>query len=144
MGTLSNLTACRRDRSCERTSATAEDEATRRLLNWPTPPRAIFAAADQLGIGALKAIHQAGLRCPEDIAIVSYDGTTESEYCWPPLTVAQQPIQAMAKAAVQLVPRTQLKRRLPAIPNRAHHHDRVVLLPDSGTIYQRSLGELLR
>ena len=78
-------------------------EATRRLLNWPTPPRAIFAAADQLGIGALKAIRRAGLRCPEDIAVVSYDGTTESEYCWPPLTVARQPIQAMAEAAVAAV-----------------------------------------
>jgi LacI family transcriptional regulator len=34
---------------------------------------------------------------------VSYDGTTESEYCWPPLTVARQPIHAMAEAAVLAV-----------------------------------------
>jgi DNA-binding LacI/PurR family transcriptional regulator len=43
------------------------------------------------------------LSCPDDIAVVSYDGTTESEYCWPPLTVARQPIQAMAEAAVSAV-----------------------------------------
>ena len=78
-------------------------EAAQRLLSWPARPTAIFAASDQICTGALKAIREAGLRCPEDIAIVSYDGTTESDYCWPPLTVARQPIQAMAEAAVAAV-----------------------------------------
>jgi LacI family transcriptional regulator len=78
-------------------------EAAMRLLNWPTRPSAIFAASDQLCTGTLKAIREAGLRCPDDIAVVSFDGTTESEYCWPPLTVARQPIQAMADAAVSAV-----------------------------------------
>ena len=78
-------------------------EAALRLLNWPTRPSAIFAASDELCTGTLKAIREAGLRCPDDIAVVSYDGTTESEYCWPPLTVARQPIQAMAEAAVSAV-----------------------------------------
>jgi LacI family transcriptional regulator len=78
-------------------------EGARQLLSWPTRPSAIFAASDQLCFGALKAIREAGLRCPDDIAIVSYDGTTESEYCWPPVTVAQQPIQVMADAAIKAV-----------------------------------------
>ena len=78
-------------------------EAAVQLLSWLTRPIAIFAASDQLSIGALKAIREAGLRCPDDIAVVSYDGTSESEYCWPPLTVARQPIQAMAEAAVSMV-----------------------------------------
>jgi LacI family transcriptional regulator len=78
-------------------------EAAVQLLSWPTRPSAIFAASDQLCVGALKAIREAGLQCPEDIAVVSYDGTTESEYCWPPLTVARQPIQAMADAAISAV-----------------------------------------
>ena len=78
-------------------------EAAVQLLNWQTRPSAIFAASDQLCTGALKAIREAGLRCPDDIAVVSYDGTSESEYCWPPLTVARQPIQAMAEAAVSTV-----------------------------------------
>lgn len=78
-------------------------QAAVQLLNWPTRPSAIFAASDQLCTGTLKAIREAGLRCPDDIAVVSFDGTTESEYCWPPLTVARQPIQAMAEAAVSAV-----------------------------------------
>jgi LacI family transcriptional regulator len=78
-------------------------EAAVRLLNWPTQPSAIFAASDQLCTGALRAIREAGLRCPDDIAVVSFDGTPEAEYCWPPLTVARQPIQTMAEAAVSAV-----------------------------------------
>jgi LacI family transcriptional regulator len=78
-------------------------EAAMQLLSWPTRPNAIFAASDELSTGALKAIREAGLRCPDDIAIVSYDGTMESEYCSPPLTVARQPIWAMAEAAVSAV-----------------------------------------
>jgi LacI family transcriptional regulator, galactose operon repressor len=78
-------------------------KAAKRLLNWPTRPSAIFAASDQLCTGALRAIREAGLRCPDDIAVVSFDGTSEAEYCWPPLTVARQPIQAMAEAAVSAV-----------------------------------------
>jgi LacI family transcriptional regulator, galactose operon repressor len=78
-------------------------EAAVQLLNWPIRPHAIFAASDQLCTGALKAIREAGLRCPDDIAVVSFDGTSESEYCWPPLTVARQPIQTMAEAAVSMV-----------------------------------------
>jgi len=78
-------------------------EAAVQLLSWPTRPKAIFAASDELATGALKAIREAGLHCPEDIAIVSYDGTMESEYCSPPLTVARQPIWAMAEAAVSAV-----------------------------------------
>jgi LacI family transcriptional regulator len=78
-------------------------EAAVQFLSWRTRPSAIFTASDQLGIGALKAIREAGLRCPDDIAVVSYDGTSESEYCWPSLTVARQPIQPMAEAAVSMV-----------------------------------------
>ena len=38
-----------------------------------------------------------------DLAVISFDGTKESEFCWPPLTVVAQPIQQMARTAVQLV-----------------------------------------
>ena len=35
--------------------------------------------------------------------MVAYDGTSESEYCWPPLTSARQLIREMAEAAVRVV-----------------------------------------
>lgn len=66
-------------------------------------PRAIFTSSDQQAIGLLRAIREGGLRVPEDIALVSFDGTSESEYCWPPLTVIRQPIWAMAVRAVETI-----------------------------------------
>ncbi len=73
------------------------------LLALDPRPEAIFATSDQLAIGLLRAIHEQGLRIPEDVAVVAFDGTMESEYCWPPLTVARQPLAQMAAAAMDLV-----------------------------------------
>ena len=42
-----------------------------------------------------------GIRVPDEVAVVAFDGTQESEYCWPPLTSARQPVKEMAEAAVQ-------------------------------------------
>lgn len=78
-------------------------EAAAEILSWSTRPNAIFVASDQQASGAVSAIWRAGLRCPEDIAIVAFDGTSESEYCWPPLTVVRQSIKEMAEAAVAAV-----------------------------------------
>ena len=73
------------------------------LLAMNPRPDAIFASSDQQAIGLLRAIHEQGLRIPDDVAVVSFDGTVESEYCWPPLTVARQPIARMAAAVIDLV-----------------------------------------
>ena len=66
-------------------------------------PDALFAISDIQAIGILRALHEAGVRVPEDVAIVSFDGTSESEYSWPALTVVRQPIADMATAAVAAV-----------------------------------------
>lgn len=74
-------------------------DISRRLFEGPRPPRAILASSDLQAIGLTRAIHERGSD-PEDVALVSFDGTIESEFCWPPLTVARQPIRAMADAAM--------------------------------------------
>ena len=43
------------------------------LLALPEPPTAVFAASDMMAFGALKAIRDAGLRCPDDVAVVGFD-----------------------------------------------------------------------
>lgn len=78
-------------------------EAALEVLGWTVPVRAIFAASDQQAGGVLSAIRGAGLRCPEDVAVVSFDGTTESQFTTPPLTVVRQPVREMAEAAVAAV-----------------------------------------
>lgn len=74
--------------------------AGQRLLASVNRPTAIFATSDMQGIGLLRAIHEAGLSVPGDIAIASFDGSADSEYSWPPLTTVEQPVVAMAEAAV--------------------------------------------
>jgi LacI family transcriptional regulator len=74
-----------------------------RLLSAASPPTAIFASSDLQAVGLLRAAHERGLRVPEDLAVIGFDGTEESEFSWPPLTVVAQPIQRMARAAIQLV-----------------------------------------
>jgi len=72
-------------------------------LSLRNPPTAIFASSDLQAVGLLRAAHERGLRVPEDLAVVAFDGTKESEFCWPPLTVVAQPIAEMARTAVRLV-----------------------------------------
>jgi LacI family transcriptional regulator len=78
-------------------------EGGRRLLSLRNPPSAIFASSDLQAVGLLRAAHERGLRVPKDLAVVGFDGTKESAFCWPPLTVVAQPTAEMARTAVRLV-----------------------------------------
>jgi LacI family transcriptional regulator len=73
------------------------------MLGWSTTPAAVFVSSDQQCVGVLRAIREAGLGCPDDVALVSFDGTEESEFSWPALTVSRQPVQEMAEAALSMV-----------------------------------------
>jgi LacI family transcriptional regulator len=88
-----------------RTDFSREDayQAIRGRLASPKPPTAIFASSDLEAIGALRAIHEAGLSIPGQVAVVSFDGTAESEFSWPQLTTVRQPVQEMAEAAVTAI-----------------------------------------
>jgi LacI family transcriptional regulator len=68
-------------------------------------PTAVFVLSDEMSIGFMNAVHRAGLRIPEDIAVVSFDGSSESTFSWPPLTTMRQPVREMAHAAVDLLTR---------------------------------------
>ena len=73
------------------------------LLQRADRPTAVVTSSDLQAIGLLRAAYQLGLRVPMDVALVSFDGTEETRYCWPALTTSRQPIEEMAEAAVQTV-----------------------------------------
>lgn len=75
--------------------------AGKRLLASAQRPTAIFASSDLQAVGLLRALHEAGLSVPGDIAVTSFDGSVEAEYSWPPLTTVEQPVREMAEAAVR-------------------------------------------
>jgi len=65
---------------------------------------AIFAADDESASGAMMAIREAGLRVPEDIAVVGFDDTLLASHLTPPLTTTHAPIEMAGRDAVdQLV-----------------------------------------
>ena len=64
-------------------------------------PTALFAASDLEAIGALRALHERHMRVPEDIALVSFDGSSETLYSNPQLTTLQQDTHTIAKLAVE-------------------------------------------
>ena len=80
--------------------------ATIELLRLSERPSAIFAANDLMAMGATAAIRGAGLRIPEDVAIVGFDDVPAARLVEPPLTtVAQYPERQGACAAELLMER---------------------------------------
>ncbi|WP_309066076.1 LacI family DNA-binding transcriptional regulator [Microbacterium sp.] len=71
-----------------------------RLVEGDRLPRAVLAASDQIAIGMLAAFGERGVRVPDDVAMVSFDGTVVADFVWPRLTTAVQPLQLMADTAV--------------------------------------------
>lgn len=76
-------------------------EATAKLLVLPNRPQAIFAMSDSIAIGAYQAIWKAGLRIPQDIAVIGYDNIELAQFLAPPLSTIHQPKARLAKNAIQ-------------------------------------------
>lgn len=64
---------------------------------------ALFIASDAIAIGCLAALREGGIRVPEDLAIVAFDGTKLSRYLPPGLTTMAQPIEQIAANAIRLL-----------------------------------------
>ena len=62
---------------------------------------AIVCGSDLMALGVVRAVRQAGLRVPEDVSVVGYDGALISGYTDPPLTTVRQDVGAMCEAAVR-------------------------------------------
>jgi LacI family transcriptional regulator len=67
------------------------------------PPTALFASNAMMGFGALKAIHELGLRCPEDVALAMFDDIPFGDVIQPRLTVVAQPAYDMGRVAAELL-----------------------------------------
>lgn len=78
-------------------------EGGHQLLGRPDRPTAVFASSDLQAVGLLRAARELGLRVPDDLAVVSFDGTKESPFASPALTVVAQDIEGIAERAVALV-----------------------------------------
>ena len=78
-------------------------EIFQNLLKLPQRPSAIFVANNQLTLGALYAFRACGLRCPEDVSLISFDDHDWAPLFNPPLTVVRQPTYQLGQTAVRLL-----------------------------------------
>ncbi len=76
-----------------------------RLLTLEQPPEAVFCASDMMALGAIRAVHAAGLRVPEDIAIVGFDDAAFASMMDPPLTTVRQDKAGLGAAACEALMR---------------------------------------
>lgn len=78
-------------------------EGTVQLLSLATPPTAIFAANDQMAMGAADAARVLEYQVPQDISIIGFDGIPETGLIHPALSTVQQPLHEMGRMAVQVL-----------------------------------------
>lgn len=82
-------------------SIEAGEAATRKLLELPDRPTAIFTGNDDQALGAYRAARSAGLRIPEDLSVIGFDDIPAAEWIEPGLTTIRQPVVQMAETAMR-------------------------------------------
>ena len=63
----------------------------------------MIGSSDTLAIGLIKAATKKGIRIPEDLCVVGFDDITVAKYIQPSLTTIRQPIEEMAKKAIEMI-----------------------------------------
>lgn len=78
--------------------------AYRQVSEWlqqERPFSAVFAHNDRMAIGTIRALHQAGLRVPDDVSVIGVDDLPLASYFDPPLTTVRQDMTEIGRAAAQ-------------------------------------------
>jgi LacI family transcriptional regulator len=73
------------------------------LLALPEQPTAIFAGNDEIAVGILKEARRRGIRVPEDLSLVGFDGTALAEDSVPALTSVAQPLHDMGRTSLRML-----------------------------------------
>ena len=71
--------------------------AAEAFLRMKKRPTGIFAACDESAIGFIKTVRSAGVRVPEDVSVIGFDGIDFSDYTEPTLTTFKQPLHEIGR-----------------------------------------------
>ena len=113
-----------------RFAAVSGQRAVRELLAAPRRelPDAIACGNDQMAIGAMRELRTAGIRVPEDIAVVGFDDMHLGALLTPPLTTVHQPMRQLGERACSML----LERIAnPALPHRAERLPTTLVIRES-------------
>ena len=78
-------------------------DAAADLLDSGRSFTALFAASDVMAIGAIRALHDRGLRVPEDVSVMGFDGLNLGSFMVPQLSSVKQPAREMVHRAVEML-----------------------------------------
>ncbi len=110
------------------------------LLALPSrqQPTAIVAISDKTALGALEALKEAGVRVPDDVALVGFDDVSESALVSPSLTTVRLPAREMGEAAVQRL--AGLMDGADTTPAKTVLYTELIVRHSSGTVRQARIG----
>lgn len=77
--------------------------AAKNLLGKQREFTAIFAMADVMAIGAIRALREEGKRVPEDVSVVGFDGITIGQFMVPTLATVTQPVGEIGRRSVEIL-----------------------------------------
>jgi LacI family transcriptional regulator len=107
-------------------SAGSGADAVARLLQLPDRPTAVFCANDMLALGVLQALFAAGIKVPEEIALVGYDDIQFAASAAVPLSSVRQPAAEMGRIAAEML----VQESAADHDVEGHVHRHVVLQPE--------------
>lgn len=110
-------------------SAASGYRATQALLARGVPFTALFAGNDTIAFGAMRALGEAGLRIPHDIALVGYDDIPLAEFASPPLTTVRTDTIGLGRDAMDML--LALLRGKPDVLARRHEQPVELVIRDS-------------
>jgi LacI family transcriptional regulator len=75
--------------------------AMKRLLSLKKIPTAVFCSNDEMAVGAIKAVFEAGLNVPEDVSIIGFDDNRLAEFITPALTTVNRQISEVSRKGAE-------------------------------------------
>ncbi|WP_173915458.1 LacI family DNA-binding transcriptional regulator [Halobacillus sp. Marseille-Q1614] len=99
-------------------------------------PTSFVIASDPLAIGAIRALHESGINCPDDVSIVSFNDIEIAKFINPSLTTAKVFTEQMGKSAVKLLKERMEGREIAA---KIIHPCQVEIRESSGIVSRESL-----
>ncbi|MGP2440396.1 LacI family DNA-binding transcriptional regulator [Streptomyces sp. JW3] len=112
-----------RELPCHDLTVAAGRDAGQRLIALDARPTAVFCANDLLALGVMQALYTAGLRMPEDIAVIGHDDIDFAATSVVPLTSVRRPARAMGREAGRLL----IEETTNGVP---HEHTHIALQPE--------------
>jgi DNA-binding LacI/PurR family transcriptional regulator len=97
---------------------------------WQPRPTALICYNDLLAIGAYRGLREQGLKVPDDLALVGFDGIEDGEFLEVPLTTVAVPIREMSQMAVQFL--------INRLEGRPTERQQITLIPS--LVIRRSCG----